>query len=192
MAKVIWDETSINEWFKNNRNDIYKFKRIKYFNKSYSKIELICSKCNNEHVVTFENIKNNPSVDRCFWCRYNKEPKKHLSKCMSLSITKGQYVYRFKDNKDKVIYVGRTNNIKRRMKEHFKSGHLPLKCYKEVNSIEYIACKSEADRNILEIYLINTYKPKYNKKDVYDGNIKNKMISYGLWIPYEINIKQIK
>ncbi|WP_195761395.1 GIY-YIG nuclease family protein [[Clostridium] scindens] len=43
------------------------------------------------------------------------------------------YLYKFLDNKNQVIYVGKTENIKNRMMTHFtSSGHLPEECYQSV------------------------------------------------------------
>ncbi len=73
------------------------------------------------------------------------------------------YVYRFLNNEDEVIYVGRTNNLKNRIDNtHFTSGHLETSCYVETCKIEYIEV-SEIDSYLYEIYLINRFKPRYNK-----------------------------
>ena len=42
------------------------------------------------------------------------------------------YVYIFKNYYDEIIYVGKTKNIKNRMKQHFTGGHLPEECYEQV------------------------------------------------------------
>ena len=43
------------------------------------------------------------------------------------------YVYKFSDFNNNVIYVGKTNNIYNRMKQHFEgNGHLPMECYSSV------------------------------------------------------------
>ncbi|WP_416389558.1 GIY-YIG nuclease family protein [Paeniclostridium hominis] len=33
---------------------------------------------------------------------------------------------------NKIIYVGKTNNLDRRFKQHFTKGHLPEECYRSV------------------------------------------------------------
>ena len=75
------------------------------------------------------------------------------------------YVYRFRHYlTNEIIYVGKTTRkINTRMNEHFsKRGHLPHKCYKNIGKIEYIEVSSDADARLIELYLINKYKPKYN------------------------------
>lgn len=75
------------------------------------------------------------------------------------------YVYRFRHYlTNEIIYVGKTTRkINTRMNEHFsKRGHLPNKCYDNVGKIEYIEVSSDADARLVELYLINKYKPKYN------------------------------
>lgn len=78
------------------------------------------------------------------------------------------YIYRFKNELDEIIYIGKTININKRIKKHFSYGHLPYECYDSVVKIEYMRCKHEAEMNIKEIYYINKYKPKYNDLDVYN------------------------
>ena len=49
------------------------------------------------------------------------------------------YLYRFINKEGEVIYIGRTNDIKRRLlREHFTNNtHLPNECYLEIEKIEY-------------------------------------------------------
>ena len=90
---------------------------------------------------------------------------------------KGCGCYRFIDELGKVIYVGSAKNIDRRIHSHFsKSGHLPKKCYDSVAIIEVCKCQDYATALALEQYLINKYKPKYNKKDK-DHNINSKAVA---------------
>ena len=70
------------------------------------------------------------------------------------------FVYRFLNENNKIIYIGKTVNLMRRMKEH---DHLTEDCYKKVVNIEYTECETEYDSLILERYLIAKIKPKFNK-----------------------------
>ena len=74
------------------------------------------------------------------------------------------YTYRFKDINNNVIYVGFTGQtMAERMNQHFTKGHLPAECYKSVASIEYMKFKTKSDAQVMEVYFINKYKPKFNK-----------------------------
>lgn len=74
------------------------------------------------------------------------------------------YVYRFINSDEKIIYVGKTNNLDRRYVQHFnKKGHLPSECYNSVWKIEYIKTDTELNALLLETYYINKYRPQYNK-----------------------------
>lgn len=74
------------------------------------------------------------------------------------------YIYRFLDENQNDIYVGITNDIKRRItQQHFTSrGHLSYKCYEEAEYVVYSKCYSKDDARIKERYLINKLSPKYN------------------------------
>ena len=74
--------------------------------------------------------------------------------------------YRFLDNQANTIYIGSSKNIHRRLfSQHFKKGHLPSECYNNTAKIEIIKTKDYATALALEIYLIDKYLPKYNKRD---------------------------
>lgn len=88
----------------------------------------------------------------------------------------GFYLYRFVDEKDRIIYIGRTNDIRRRiLKEHFTDNtHLPKECYLETKRIEYVEITNESEEVAYEAILINQIRPKYNVqfKDEGDFNVK--------------------
>lgn len=77
------------------------------------------------------------------------------------------YVYRFLDERNRVLYVGKTVQMERRMQQHFSSkSHLARNgkgdLYEKVYTIEYIKCKDEFTALQKELYYINLYKPPYN------------------------------
>ena len=74
------------------------------------------------------------------------------------------YTYRFKDIEGNIIYVGFTGQtMAERMNQHFTKGHLSAECYKSVASIEYMKWKTKSDAQVMEVYFINKYKPRFNK-----------------------------
>lgn len=78
------------------------------------------------------------------------------------------YIYRFRNKKGKIIYVGKTKNtVESRMGNHKE---LPVECYRAVKSVEYISVGYFYDLSKVEQYYINKYKPKYNKYHVDDKN----------------------
>ena len=83
------------------------------------------------------------------------------------------YVYRFLNEKDNTIYIGKTcRKVETRIEEHFSDkGHLDKQCYKDTYKIEYLKFKTDADSLLVETYLINKYRPMYNKanKSKYEG-----------------------
>lgn len=99
------------------------------------------------------------------------------------------YIYRFVNQHDRVIYIGRTNNIVRRIRhQHFgNNGHLPKTCYNETVYVEYAKVKSENDAKIYELYYIEKYHPKYNKTDI-GGGVFSIVLEDLSWIHFEFNI----
>lgn len=68
-------------------------------------------------------------------------------------------VYRFLDKSLNIIYIGRAEDLEKRIKFH---DHLPKKCYDERYLIEYVEFPTYDDAKIVERILISKIKPKYN------------------------------
>lgn len=69
--------------------------------------------------------------------------------------------YRFLNNRNEIIYIGRATNLLDRMKNH---KHLSNECYNAIDKIEYTKFNSEDDLDIAERYYIAKYKPRYNEE----------------------------
>lgn len=97
---------------------------------------------------------------------------------MLLTRYRGPGCYRFLDTLENVIYVGSAKNIDRRLRSHFhgKQGHLGREVYNQVARVEICKCEDYPSALALEQFLINKYKPRYNKKDK-DHNINSKVVS---------------
>jgi excinuclease ABC subunit C len=81
------------------------------------------------------------------------------------------YVYRLKNTKDEVIYIGKTTDIKKRICQHINcGGHINKKEFVscgEIKKIEYITFKTKKDADMYEAYFINKSKPVLNINRVY-------------------------
>ena len=68
-------------------------------------------------------------------------------------------VYRFLNEENKIIYIGKAVNLKSRIANH---NHLPKQCYDETVKIEFIEFESADEMDFAERYFIPKCKPKYN------------------------------
>lgn len=90
----------------------------------------------------------------------------------SPTIKSEYYVYRFLDEKNNILYVGKTVDLDKRMNVHFgNNGHLSENEYAKVKKVEYIRCDNQAEMSVKEIYFINKYKPPFNTSMLWDGNV---------------------
>lgn len=69
-------------------------------------------------------------------------------------------IYRFLNESDEVIYIGKARDLEKRIHSHT---HLSDECYKETKKVEYLQFNTDTEMIIAEVYLINKFKPKYNK-----------------------------
>lgn len=70
-------------------------------------------------------------------------------------------VYRFLNNNNEIIYIGKTKNLNTRISNHI---HLDPICYSEMTKIEYIEFNTFDDIDFAERYYIMKLNPKYNAR----------------------------
>lgn len=68
-------------------------------------------------------------------------------------------VYVMKGERDFTIYVGKTVNFLRRMKEHRKASEF----FRHIVYVEFYELRDEFEKDVTETFLINKLKPKFNK-----------------------------
>ncbi len=107
-------------------------------------------------------------------------------KIINASKLPGCYLY--KDNRGKVLYVGKAKVLVNRVKSYFINyKKLDIKIQQMLDQafdIELITVDSEIEALILETNLIKKYKPKYNSLMIDDKNYT--------WVKFEKYIKGVK
>lgn len=97
------------------------------------------------------------------------------------------YTYRFVDTNENVIYVGYTGQtMAKRISQHFTKGHLPKRCYKSIARIDYIKWDSKSDAQVMEVYYINKYHPKFNKLDKQGDRLNIQIEDEKEWKVYQV------
>lgn len=74
-------------------------------------------------------------------------------------------VYQFYDTADKILYVGKAKNLKKRVSSYFNKNHEYGKTrilVKKIKRIRHIVVATESDALLLENNLIKKYRPRYN------------------------------
>ena len=74
-------------------------------------------------------------------------------------------VYQFFNKEDKIIYIGKAKNLKKRVASYFQKNVGSRKTknlVKNIHEIKHIIVSSESDALLLENSLIKKYQPKYN------------------------------
>ena len=74
------------------------------------------------------------------------------------------YIYKMYDENEELLYIGKTTNIRNRIKQHFSRDIIEKQPWKEdVFRVEYFELYTKVDMDIAELYLIATERPKYNE-----------------------------
>lgn len=74
-------------------------------------------------------------------------------------------VYQFYDKQDKLLYVGKAINLKRRVASYFNKTHDNARTrllVKRIHQVKHIVVDTETDALLLENNLIKEYQPRYN------------------------------
>ena len=82
----------------------------------------------------------------------------------SIDIPNSPGVYKFLNSDNKILYVGKSKNLKKRVKSYFQKEQNKKisNLVKETVNIDFIISESEHDALLLENNLIKENKPKYN------------------------------
>tara|TARA_B100001113_G_scaffold84626_1_gene67353 strand:+ start:310 stop:2139 length:1830 start_codon:yes stop_codon:yes gene_type:complete len=86
-------------------------------------------------------------------------------KIISKNLPNNPGVYQFLDSKNKIIYIGKAKNLKKRVSSYFSSqvhSGKTAKLISNISFINHIIVKTESDALLLENNLIKKHKPKYN------------------------------
>lgn len=81
------------------------------------------------------------------------------------------FIYFFYDSVDTLLYIGKSTNLKSRLKNHFSPDSIKLDPWKQMVDKEKIViykCENPTDLDVYETYLINKYQPLYNKDKVFN------------------------
>ena len=82
-----------------------------------------------------------------------------------------------------VGYTGQ--RLAKRIGQHFTKGHLPKTCYKSIARIDYIKWETKSDAQVMEVYYINKYHPRFNKLDK-QGDKLNIQVDEKEWKVYQV------
>lgn len=91
------------------------------------------------------------------------------------NIPKTPGCYLFKDERDQIIYVGKSKYLPKRVASYFQKKHDDLKTktlVETIRDVDFVICESESESLIVEENLIKLYQPKFNIKGKDDKTIR--------------------
>ena len=97
--------------------------------------------------------------------QYFRFVKPDLIEIQLKSLPEVSGVYQYYDKSDRIIYVGKAKNLKKRVSSYFNKVHEYKKTnvlVKNIVRIEHIVVDTEMDALLLENNLIKKHQPRYN------------------------------
>ena len=139
----------------------------------------ICSRCKKEKSFSeyylSSNYKkytpNDPKSYRTLCKKCCSETSKERRKN---NLPNFYFVYFVYNNNEELIYIGKTNDIYNRIRQHQFENRFNEN---DVYFIEFELLQSLCDAGVREIYYINKYKPILNQRDIFDGEIIDTVIN---------------
>ena len=105
-------------------------------------------------------------------------------------------VYLMKDEKNKVIYVGKAKNLRNRVKSYFQSSrderYFINFLVKRVADVDFVLTDTEKEAIILENNLIKQFKPRFNINLRDDKTFVSIKLDISKKYPYPVIVRQIK
>ena len=92
-------------------------------------------------------------------------------------------VYKHLNENEEIIYVGKSKSLLYRQRQHKDKSDW----FDEIDSIEYCTLNSKTEMDLVEVYLINTLNPKYNKKDKREDDLSNINLGEIDWLEFDMN-----
>ena len=141
-------------------------------------------------VKLFEVLLNKDSSKNIIHQAKTGKPKKHRDqKLISLmeGLPAAVGVYYFQDEDGKVLYVGKSRNIKKRINQHFASDQPKAQdMQRAVEKISFERTGNELIALLKENQSIKEIQPEFNQA------LKNKIYSHGLFVDNQSNYQQLK
>lgn len=90
----------------------------------------------------------------------------HLTPQELVKLPHAPGIYKYYNNTEELIYVGKAKNLKKRVSSYFTKSHITnrktYRMVREITGIEITIVNSEFDALLLENNLIKQYQPRYN------------------------------
>ena len=106
--------------------------------------------------------------ENCYFCTMTGAREKYFSHLESIvkNLPHKPGVYQYFDDKNRIIYVGKAKDLKKRVSSYFTkinsiSGKVQM-LVRKIADIKYIVVETEQDALLLENNLIKKYQPHYN------------------------------
>ncbi len=114
-----------------------------------------------------------------------ENPKRHLdNKLIRLmdNLPSSTGVYYFHNSKGTIIYIGKSNNIKKRVNQHFTSETSKARqIQREIEVITFELTGNELFALLKENQAIKTHQPKYNRALKRNSNLSKQVFSHALY-----------
>ncbi len=97
-------------------------------------------------------------------------PAQRAKRRLADDVPRAAGVYLFRDGQGRVLYVGKSRNLKARVRSYFTASESRRRMAEMVGiaeSIDTVVCETEIEAEVRELRLIDAHKPPYNRRSKY-------------------------
>jgi len=95
------------------------------------------------------------------------DPEQRRKRHLAESLPDGPGVYLFRDARDRVLYIGTSKDLRRRVRSYFTASETRSRMGEMVRlaeSVEAVPCATPLEAEVRELRLIGEHKPRYNRR----------------------------
>lgn len=110
------------------------------------------------------------TLDELVEWQHQVSPAQRAKRHLADDVPPAAGVYLFRDGRGRVLYVGRSNNLKARVRTYFTAAETRRRMAEMValaESVDTVVCDTAIEADVRELRLIDAHKPPYNRRSKY-------------------------
>lgn len=110
------------------------------------------------------------TLDELTEWQHQVSPAQRAKRRLADAVPRAAGVYLFRDGRGRVLYVGKSRNLRARVRNYFTASETRRRMAEMIavaESVDTVVCATEIEAEVRELRLIDTHKPPYNRRSKY-------------------------
>lgn len=110
------------------------------------------------------------TLDELIEWQHQVSPAQRAKRRLADALPRAAGVYLFRDGRGRVLYVGRSGNLRARVRTYFTAAETRRRMAEMIalaESVDTVVCDTAIEADVRELRLIDAHKPPYNRRSKY-------------------------